>query len=74
MVGSLLFLTPLPELKVGFILSPNFTLLPFAGVIDALRHAADVSDFRRRRRNRVPLAGAIKKRQSDEGEKLTHDQ
>jgi transcriptional regulator GlxA family with amidase domain len=36
-----------PELKVGFILSPNFTLLPFAGFIDALRHAADVSDYSR---------------------------
>lgn len=36
-----------PELRVGFVLSPDFTLLPFAGFIDALRHAADVADFSR---------------------------
>ena len=33
-----------PELKVGFVLSPDFTILPFAGFIDALRHAADEAD------------------------------
>ena len=33
-----------PELKVGFVLSPDFTLLPFAGFIDALRHAGDEAD------------------------------
>ena len=28
----------------GFLLAPRFTLLPFAGLIDILRHAADVAD------------------------------
>ena len=36
-----------PELTVAFILAPNFTLLPFAGFIDALRHAADMADYSR---------------------------
>lgn len=36
-----------PELKVGFLLGPNFTLLPFAGFVDALRHAADTADYSR---------------------------
>ena len=36
-----------PDLSVSFILSPGFTLLAFAGFIDSLRHAADVSDFNR---------------------------
>jgi transcriptional regulator GlxA family with amidase domain len=33
-----------PDLKVGFILSPRFSILPFAGFIDCLRHAADEAD------------------------------
>jgi transcriptional regulator GlxA family with amidase domain len=33
-----------PDIKVGFILSPRFTLLAFASFIDCLRHAADESD------------------------------
>ena len=33
-----------PDISVGFILSPQFTILPFAGFIDCLRHAADVTD------------------------------
>jgi transcriptional regulator GlxA family with amidase domain len=33
-----------PDLKVAFILSPEFTLLPFAGFVEALRHAADEAD------------------------------
>jgi transcriptional regulator GlxA family with amidase domain len=33
-----------PHLRVGFILLPHFTLLPFAGFIDALRLAADEGD------------------------------
>lgn len=33
-----------PDLRVGFILSPKFSLLPFAGFIDCLRHAADEAD------------------------------
>ena len=36
-----------PDLNVSFILSPKFTLLPFAGFIDCLRHAADELDHSR---------------------------
>ena len=36
-----------PDMRVGFILSPRFTLLSFASFIDALRHAADEADFSR---------------------------
>lgn len=36
-----------PDLRVGFILSPRFTLLAFAAFIDGLRHAADEADFSR---------------------------
>ena len=32
------------DVSVAFILSPDFTLLPFAGFIDAMRHAADEAD------------------------------
>ena len=32
------------KLKVGFILAPKFTLIDFAGFIDALRLAADEGD------------------------------
>ena len=33
-----------PDIKVAFVLSPQFTLLPFAGFIDAMRHSADDGD------------------------------
>ncbi len=33
-----------PDLKVGFILSPAFSILPLAGFVDCLRHAADVAN------------------------------
>jgi transcriptional regulator GlxA family with amidase domain len=33
-----------PDLQVGFILSPKFTLVAFASFIDCLRHAADEAD------------------------------
>ena len=33
-----------PDLRVGFILSPKFTLLPLASFIDCMRHAADEGD------------------------------
>jgi transcriptional regulator GlxA family with amidase domain len=33
-----------PDLQIGFILSPKFTLIAFASFIDCLRHAADESD------------------------------
>lgn len=36
-----------PDIRVGFILSPKFTLFAFAGFIDALRHAADEADYSR---------------------------
>ena len=36
-----------PDLRVAFILSSQFTLLPFAGFIDCLRHAADEADHSR---------------------------
>ena len=32
------------DLSVAFLLSPDFTLLPLAGFIDAVRHAADEAD------------------------------
>ena len=32
------------DLCVAFVLAPDFTLLPFAGFIDAMRHAADEGD------------------------------
>lgn len=36
-----------PELRVGFLLAPRFSLLPVASFLDALRHAADEADFGR---------------------------
>ena len=36
-----------PDFEVAFILCPNFTLVPFAGFIDSLRHASDEADFGR---------------------------
>lgn len=36
-----------PDIRVAFILSPRFSLLPFASFIDSLRHAADEADFSR---------------------------
>ena len=33
-----------PDIRIGFVLSPRFTLLPFAGFIDTLRHSADDGD------------------------------
>ncbi len=36
-----------PNLRVGFVLLPHFTLLPFAGFIDSLRLAADEGDHSR---------------------------
>ncbi len=39
-----------PDLKVGFVLWPEFTLNAFGGFIDALRLASDVSDRSRQRR------------------------
>ena len=36
-----------PDLRIAFFLSENFSLLPFAGFIDCLRHAADEFDYSR---------------------------
>ena len=33
-----------PDIRVGFILSPRFTMLPLSGFLDVLRHAADEAD------------------------------
>jgi len=50
---SSVFATPppmpdtVPDIRVGFILSPSFSLLPFASFIESLRHAADEADFSR---------------------------
>ncbi len=33
-----------PDIRVGFVLAPCFTLMAFAGLIEALRHAADEAD------------------------------
>ncbi len=33
-----------PDLRVGFILAPRFTLIAFASFVDSLRHAADEAD------------------------------
>lgn len=38
-----------PRLKVGFLLTPRFTLVAFAGFVDALRLAADEGDRSRQR-------------------------
>lgn len=35
---------PEPDLRIGFILQPQFTLLAFAGFVDVIRHAADEGD------------------------------
>ncbi|MDR2455913.1 MAG: GlxA family transcriptional regulator, partial [Deltaproteobacteria bacterium] len=32
------------QLKVGFALAPDFTLMAFSGFLEALRHAADIGD------------------------------
>lgn len=37
-----------PDLRVSIILSPCFTLLPFACLVDCLRYAADTSDYSRK--------------------------
>ena len=36
-----------PDLSVGIILAPHFSILPFAGFIDCLRHASDIRDHSR---------------------------
>jgi transcriptional regulator GlxA family with amidase domain len=36
-----------PDVRFAFILSPEFTLLPFAGFIDSVRHCADERDLSR---------------------------
>lgn len=41
-----------PDMRVGFILSPRFSLMPFAAFVDCLRHAADEADYSRQVRCR----------------------
>ena len=47
-----------PDIRVGFVLSPAFTLLPFAGFVDTLRHAADEGDRSRQIHCRWEILGA----------------
>lgn len=47
-----------PDLAVGFIVTPDFTLLAFAGFVDALRIAGDVGERSRQVRCRWSLVGA----------------
>lgn len=47
-----------PDLRVGFVLSPGFTLLAFSGFIEALRHAADEGDRSRQLYCRWTIMGA----------------
>lgn len=46
-----------PDLTVGFVLIPDFTLIAFAGFVDALRIASDVGDRSRQIRCRWSLVG-----------------
>lgn len=36
-----------PDLRLAFLLTPAFTILPLAGFIDAVRHSADEADYSR---------------------------
>ena len=47
-----------PDIRVGFVLAPCFTLLAFAGLIEALRHAADEADRSRQVYCRWSIVGA----------------
>jgi transcriptional regulator GlxA family with amidase domain len=47
-----------PVLRVGFVLTPRFTLIAFAGFVDALRLAADDGDRSRQRLCRWDILGA----------------
>ena len=47
-----------PDIRVGFILSPSFTLLPFAGFVDTLRHSADEGDRSRQVHCQWTILGA----------------
>ena len=49
--------TVTPDLSVAFLLIPDFTLLAFAGFVDALRIASDVGDRSRQVRCRWTLVG-----------------
>ena len=46
-----------PRLRVGFVLTPRFTLTAYAGFVDALRLAADDGDRSRQRRIRWDVLG-----------------
>lgn len=36
-----------PDVRIGFVLTPAFSILPLAGFIDAVRHSADEADMSR---------------------------
>jgi transcriptional regulator GlxA family with amidase domain len=46
-----------PTLSVGFVLLPKFTLMAFAGFVEALRHAADIRDRSRQVHCRWSIVG-----------------
>lgn len=48
-----------PLLRVGFLLTPRFTLIAFAGFVDALRLAADDGDRSRQRLCRWDILGDV---------------
>lgn len=48
---------PQSALSVGFVLLPQFTLLAFAGFVEALRHAADIKDRSRQIHCRWSILG-----------------
>ena len=49
-----------PDLRVGFILSPEFTLLAFSSFVDTIRHAADQGDRSRQIHCRWTIVGSTK--------------
>lgn len=64
-----------PDLSVAFMLIPDFTLLAFAGFVDALRIAGDVGDRSRQVRCRWTLVGRdLQPVRSSCGIAISHDE
>jgi transcriptional regulator GlxA family with amidase domain len=64
-----------PDLTIGFVLIPDFTLLAFAGFVDALRIASDVGDRSRQIRCRWSLVGPdLRPVRSSCGVTISHNQ
>lgn len=64
-----------PDLSVAFVLIPDFTLLAFAGFVDALRIASDVGDRSRQVRCRWTLVGPdLRPVRSSCGVVIAHDE